>query len=174
MEKLSKIRLLILDVDGVMTDGRIIINELGQEAKFFNVRDGHGLKVLMRYDVDVVLLTGRQSAVVEYRAKDLGIGEIHQKVWNKLEVYEEILKRRGLTDEEVAFVGDDIIDIPVFWRVGFSAAVADATEEARQSVDYVTVYGGGRGAVREICDLILQAKGHWPDVANKYQFSSVS
>ncbi|MDQ5986785.1 MAG: 3-deoxy-D-manno-octulosonate 8-phosphate phosphatase KdsC [Syntrophus sp. SKADARSKE-3] len=171
MEKLSKIRLLVLDVDGVMTDGRIIINDLGQESKFFNVRDGHGLKVLMRYDVDVVLLTGRQSAVVEYRAQELGIGEIHQKVWNKLEVYEEILSRRGLTDEEVAFVGDDIIDIPVLRRVGFSATVADATEEARQAADYITVYDGGRGAVREICDLILKAKGHWPDVAKKYQFS---
>lgn len=171
LDKLSKIRLLILDVDGVMTDGRIVMNDLGQETKFFDVRDGHGLKLLMRYDIDVVLLTGRQSAVVEYRAKDLGIKEIHQKVWHKLSVYEEILRQRGLGDDEVAFIGDDIVDIPVLRRVGFAVAVANAVEEARYVVHYVTVRDGGRGAVREVCELILKAKGHWADIVDKYQLA---
>lgn len=170
-ERVSRIRLLILDVDGVMTDGRIVMNDLGQEMKFFDVRDGHGLKLIMRYDVDVVLLTGRQSAVVEHRAKDLGIREIHQKVWHKLSVYEEIIQHRGLQDDEVAFVGDDIIDVPVLKRVGFSVAVANAMEETKQVVHYVTSQAGGRGAVREVCDLILKAKGHWADIAEKYQLS---
>ena len=168
-DKLNKIRLLILDVDGVMTDGRIVINDLGQEMKFFDVRDGHGLKLIMRYDIDVVLLTGRQSKVVEYRAKELGIREVHQKVWHKLSVYEEILRQRGLGDDEVAFIGDDIIDIPVLRRVGFSVAVANAVDEAKEVVHYVTSKDGGRGAVREVCDLILKAKGHWADIVDKYQ-----
>jgi 3-deoxy-D-manno-octulosonate 8-phosphate phosphatase (KDO 8-P phosphatase) len=171
LEKIRKVKLLILDVDGVMTDGRIVMNDLGQESKFFNVKDGHGLKILMRYDVDVVFLTGRESAVVDHRARDLGVAEIHQRVWNKLDVYEEMIQRRGLSDGEVAFVGDDIVDIPVLRRVGFSAAVADGTEETRKIVDYVTSKKGGRGAVREVCDLILKAKGHWADVAIKYKFN---
>ncbi len=169
IEKSNKIKLLILDVDGVMTDGSIVVNDLGQESKFFNVKDGHGLKILMRYEIDVVLLTGRQSAVVEHRAKDLGISEVHQRIWNKLEVYEQIIQRRGLSDAEVAFIGDDIVDIPVLRRVGFAVAVADGTEETRKAAHYVTSKRGGRGAVREVCDLILKAKGHWPDVAQKYQ-----
>ncbi|MDD5169434.1 MAG: HAD-IIIA family hydrolase [Syntrophales bacterium] len=170
MERISKIELLVLDVDGVMTDGRIVINDLGQETKFFDVRDGHGLKILMRCGVDVVLLTGRQSAVVDYRAQDLGIKEVHQRVWNKLEVYEEILSRRGLADENVAFIGDDIIDIPVLKRAGFSVAVADATAEAIKAAQYVTESRGGRGAVREVCEIILKAKGNWQEVAEKYKF----
>jgi len=170
-EIIGRIKLLILDVDGVMTDGRIVINDLGQESKFFNVKDGHGLKMLMRSGIDVVLLTGRQSAVVEHRAKDLGITEIHQRVWNKLEVYEEIIRRRGLSDDEVAFIGDDIVDIPVLRRVGFSVSVADGTEETRKSVQYVSSRRGGDGVVREVCDLILKAQGHWAEIAHKYQFN---
>lgn len=169
-DRISKVRLLILDVDGVMTDGRIVMNDLGQEAKFFDVKDGHGLKVLMRYDVDVVLLTGRKSAVVEHRARDLGIREVHQLVWNKLAVYDEIITRRGLTDMEVAFIGDDIVDIPVMRRVGLAVAVPDAVPEARRAAHMVTTREGGRGAVREVCDLILKAKGHWKEIGEKYQF----
>ena len=169
-DRISRVRLLILDVDGVMTDGRIVMNDLGQETKFFDVKDGHGLKILMRFDIDVVLLTGRQSAVVEHRARDLGIREVHQRVWNKLAVYEEILARRGLADMEVAFIGDDIVDIPVMRRVGFAVAVPDAVPEARKAAHLVTIRNGGRGAVREVCDLILKAKGHWSNIADKYQF----
>jgi 3-deoxy-D-manno-octulosonate 8-phosphate phosphatase (KDO 8-P phosphatase) len=171
IERLKMIRLLILDVDGVLTDGRIIMDDNGCESKHFNVRDGHGLKVLMRYDVDVVLLTGRTSSVVTHRADDLGIKEVHQGIWNKVEAFEGIIARRGLIPEQVAYVGDDIVDIPLLKRVGFAASVADGCAEARQSVHYVAENGGGRGAVREICELILKAQGKWPDVAARYEFA---
>ncbi|HOJ52359.1 MAG TPA: HAD-IIIA family hydrolase [Syntrophales bacterium] len=169
-EKLLKIRVLILDVDGVLTDGRIIIDDDGKESKFFDVRDGHGLKVLMRYGIDVIFMTGRNSRVVEHRARELGVKEVYQGIWDKLACYEEILTRRKLTDEEVAFVGDDIVDIPVLRRVGFAATVADAADETLAYVDYVAKKRGGRGAVREICNLLLKAQGYWPQVREKYQF----
>ena len=170
LDKIRKVRLLVLDVDGVMTDGRIIVDDAGLETKQFDVRDGHGLKMLMRYGIDVVLLTGRRSRVVEHRAADLGITEVHQGARNKAEVFAEILKRRDVTPEETACIGDDFPDIPILRRAGFSVAVADAVPEARQIADYVTVLKGGRGAVREICEVILKAKNHWPDVAKRYEF----
>ncbi len=170
-EKLSKIKLLILDVDGVMTDGRIIMDDEGHELKSFNVRDGHGIKILQRYGVWVAILTGRQSKVVEYRAKDLEIKDVYQGALNKKEVFEKILKKHKLSAEEVAYLGDDIVDIPVLKRVGFSAAVADAMDVVKESVDYVTRNRGGRGAVRELCEMILQAQGKWLEVAERYEFS---
>jgi 3-deoxy-D-manno-octulosonate 8-phosphate phosphatase (KDO 8-P phosphatase) len=111
--------------------------------------------------------------VVKHRARDLGIREIHQKVFNKKEVFVRILKKNKLTSEEVAFIGDDIIDIPVLRAVGFSAAVADALAVVKKSVDYVTKYKGGRGAVREVCELIMQAQGHWEEIAAKYEFADL-
>ena len=112
----------ILDVDGVLTAGRIIMDDDGREIKHFDVRDGHGIKILMRFDIDVVLLTGRKSSVVEHRARDLGIREVHQQIWDKVAAFEGILERRGLTADQVAFMGDDVVDIPLQRRVGFSAA----------------------------------------------------
>ncbi len=168
--KIRQIRLLVLDVDGVMTDGRIIMDHEGRETKNFSVKDGHGMKVLMRYGVDVILVTGRKSTVVEHRARDLGIGEIHQGVHNKLEIAEAILRNRSMNYDHMAFVGDDIVDIPVLKRAGFSVAVADAVEDVKKCVDYVTVNKGGRGAVREVCELILKAKGEWAGVAKRYEF----
>jgi len=168
--RIRLIRLLILDVDGVMTDGRIIMDYAGREIKNFDVKDGHGIKVLMRYGIDVVLVTGRRSAVVEHRARDLGISEVHQGVTNKLEIADTILRNRSLNYEHIAFVGDDIVDISLLRRVGFSAAVADAAEDVKKCADYVTIRKGGRGAVREVCEVILKAKGEWTDVAKKYGF----
>ena len=168
--RIRLIRLLILDVDGVMTDGRIVMDYAGREIKNFDVKDGHGIKVLMRYGIDVVLVTGRRSTVVEHRARDLGISEVHQGVTNKLEIADTILRNRSLNYEHVAFVGDDIVDISLLRRVGFSAAVADAAEDVKKCADYVTIRKGGRGAVREVCEVILKAKGEWTDVANKYGF----
>ncbi len=168
--KLLRIRLLLLDVDGVLTDGRIIIDDDGRESKFFDVRDGHGIKMLLRFGIDVAFMTGRSSRVVEHRARELGVAEVHQGVWDKLACYEEILARRGLIDEEVAFVGDDIVDIPVLRRVGFSATVADAEEEVKAIADYVAVNKGGRGAVREICKSILEVQGYWAQVGARYHF----
>lgn len=169
-EKLSKIKMLILDVDGVMTDGSIMMDDEGRELKSFNVLDGHGLKILQRYGIKVAILTGRRSKVVEYRAKDLGIEDVYQGALNKKEVFEKILLKNKLSADEVAFLGDDIVDIPVLKRVGFSAAVADAVDVVKKSVNYVTKKVGGHGAVREICEMILQAQGKWAEVAAKYEF----
>jgi 3-deoxy-D-manno-octulosonate 8-phosphate phosphatase (KDO 8-P phosphatase) len=170
-EKLKGIKLLILDVDGVMTDGRIIMDNEGKEIKNFNVRDGHGLKILQRYGIKVAILTGRQSKVVSHRAKDLDIKYVYQKVFNKKDVFEKIMKNLKLSPDEAAFIGDDIIDIPVLRRVGFSVAVADAADVVRKSVDYVARNRGGHGAVREICEMILKAQGKWPEIAAKYEFT---
>jgi 3-deoxy-D-manno-octulosonate 8-phosphate phosphatase (KDO 8-P phosphatase) len=167
--KIEAVRLLMLDVDGVLTDGKIIINDQGFESKHFDVRDGHGLKLLMRYGVGVALVTGRRSSVVEHRAKDLGIEEVYQGIWNKVETFEEILRKMNLHPEQTAFVGDDIVDIPIMRRVGFAVAVRDAAEDTRRVAHYVTKRRGGRGAVREVCELILKVQDHWQDVAMKYQ-----
>ncbi|MGA2525868.1 MAG: HAD-IIIA family hydrolase [Smithellaceae bacterium] len=170
-EKLKDIKLLILDVDGVMTDGRIIMDDDGREMKNFDVRDGHGLKIIQRYGVKVALLTGRESEVVQHRARDLEIKEVYQGALNKKDVFEKILLKHNLPATAVAFLGDDIVDIPVLRRVGFSAAVADALDVVKKSVDYITNNRGGHGAVREICEMILQAQGKWAEIAAKYEFA---
>lgn len=169
-EKLKKIKLLILDVDGVMTDGRIIMDDDGREMKNFNVRDGHGIIMLQRYGIKVAILTGRESKVVRHRARDLNITDVYQKVFNKKDVFEKILKKHKLSADETAFVGDDVVDIPVLKRVGFSVAVMDALDVVKKTADYVTRRNGGCGAVREVCDMILQAQGKWADVAARYEF----
>ena len=168
-ERLKSVKVLILDVDGVLTDGGIFIDDDGRETKRFDVRDGHGLKMLMRYDVEVIFLTGRESRVVEHRARDLGISEVYQGVWNKLEVFDEIVKKRNMGSESIAFVGDDVVDVPVLRRAGFSASVADAADDVKKCVDYVTENMGGRGAVREICEIILKAKEKWPEATARYE-----
>ena len=169
-EKLKKIKMLILDVDGVMTDGRIIMDDEGHQLKNFDVRDGHGLKIIQRYGIEIVILTGRKSEVVNHRAHDLGIEDVYQGALNKKEVFQKILLKHNLAASAVAFLGDDIIDIPVLRQVGFSAAVADAVDVVKKSVDYVTSHQGGRGAVREICEMILQAQGKWHEIAERYEF----
>lgn len=169
-EKLKKIKMLIMDVDGVMTDGRIILDDGGREIKNFDVRDGHGIKLIQRYGIDVVLLTGRESQVVLHRARDLGINEVYQKVFNKKEVFNEILRKNNLDSSACAYIGDDVIDIPVLKAAGFSAAVADALDIVKKTVDYVTKNRGGRGAVREVCEMLLEAQGKWTEIAVKYEF----
>ena len=168
-EKIKLIKLLILDVDGVLTDGKIIYNDRGEEIKAFNVRDGHGLKLLMRAGIGIALITGRKSKVVLHRARDLGIKNVYQRVTNKIEVYEKILKAKKLKDENVGFVGDDLVDIPVLKRVGFSAAVGDAIPEVREVADYVASKKGGEGAVREICELLLKVQNKWEEITERYQ-----
>jgi 3-deoxy-D-manno-octulosonate 8-phosphate phosphatase (KDO 8-P phosphatase) len=170
-EKLKNIKLLILDVDGVMTDGRVILDDNGREIKNFNVRDGHGIKLIQRYGIKIALLTGRKSEVVKHRARDLAIKEVYQKVFNKKEVFAEILLKNKLEAGETAFMGDDIVDIPVLRMVGFSAAVADASDIVKRTVDYVTQNKGGHGAVREVCEMLLQAQGKWLEIAAKYEFA---
>ena len=166
--KLSAIKLLLLDVDGVMTDGRIIYDNQGNELKAFDVKDGHGLKMLQRAGITVGIITGRSSDLVARRAAELGIDILYQKALNKLEPYLEILSEQGLADRQVAYVGDDIVDLPVLRRVGFGVTVADANPEVLPLVDYVTQRPGGRGAVREVCDLLLKAQGKWHELTARY------
>lgn len=169
-DKLKQIELLLLDVDGVMTDGRIIWDAQGIETKFFNVKDGHGIKLIQRAGIQVGIITGRISPVVDLRAKELGIEILHQGALNKLDSYEEIKRRTGLTDHQIAYMGDDVIDVPVIRRVGFSAAPADALDEVLNVVDYVARARGGWGAVRELCDLLLKGRGMWQQlVVERYQ-----
>lgn len=169
MEKrLQKIKLLILDVDGVMTDGRIIFDSNGVESKFFNVKDGHGIKMLQRGGIEVAIISGRESQVVTNRAMELAINIVHQKSLDKLIPYSKILAETGLTDEETAFIGDDLIDIPVLKRVGFAAAPNDAVSEVLPLVHYITAKSGGWGAVREVCDMLLKAQGKWDELTRRY------
>jgi 3-deoxy-D-manno-octulosonate 8-phosphate phosphatase (KDO 8-P phosphatase) len=166
--ELAKIKLLLLDVDGIMTDGRIIYDNQGNELKAFDVKDGHGLKMIQRAGIKIGIITGRKSEVVARRAAELGIEILYQKALTKLEPYREILAAEGLVDEQVAYMGDDVVDLPILRRVGFSATVADAVPDVLPLVDYVTRRTGGRGAVREVCDLLLHASGQWESLTARY------
>lgn len=163
-EAAKNIKLLILDVDGVLTNGSIILDNEGNEFKVFHVRDGQGIKMLEKAGIKVAIITGRQSKAVERRAQELGITEVHQSCHVKSRTYEHLIKKMGITDKEVAYIGDDIADIPILKRVGLSVAVADATEETKAAAMIITKNGGGKGAVREVCDLILKSKGKWEEL----------
>ena len=166
----AKVKLLILDVDGVLTDGRIIMDRKGREIKAFDVRDGHGIRLLREAGIEVAILTGRSSPVVQKRADDLGIPRrwVRQGVHDKVTAYQEIARKVGITDEETCFVGDDLVDIPLLKRVGIPIVVADGAPEAKRLARYVTQSSGGKGAVREVCDLLLQAQGKWEAVLRRY------
>jgi 3-deoxy-D-manno-octulosonate 8-phosphate phosphatase (KDO 8-P phosphatase) len=168
MQAASKIKLLVLDVDGVMTDGRIILDDNGVQYKAFHVRDGHGIKMLMRQNVDVAIITGRKSEVLLRRAEELGIEHVYQRSFNKLESFAELKDKLGVKDDESAFVGDDLVDLPVMRQVGLSVAVADAEDDVKTLAAFVTKRDGGRGAVREVTDLILKAKGLWDEATKNY------
>jgi len=144
------------------------VDNEGEEMKYFDARDGHGIRLLARAGIEVGLLTGRSSRVVTHRARDLGIRMVYQKVFNKVDVYQKIKQRKRLTDLEVAYVGDDIVDLPVLRRVGLSIAVRDAWEGLKNKVDYVTERKGGRGAVREVVEMLLHAQGKWGEVTKNY------
>lgn len=167
VERLRRIDLLLLDVDGVMTDGRIFIDENGMEAKAFNVRDGHGISMLKSAGIVVGMVSGRKSGVVAARAKELGIQDAYQGVKDKPAVVLEIIKKYGTSAERTAFVGDDVVDLAAMNHVGMAISVADACEEVRNRVDWITENRGGRGAVREICEAILKAKGLWEVLVKK-------
>lgn len=167
-ERAKRIKLLILDVDGVMTDGRIIIDDKGGESKFFDVRDGHGIKLFTASGLNVALVTGRESKVVKIRARELGIRHLYQGAIDKAKICTKILKDMALRPEEAAFVGDDLIDIPAMKIVGLSVAVADSIKEVSDIAHIITENRGGRGAVREVCEFILKAKGLWEAATDKY------
>lgn len=164
----ARIKLLILDVDGVLTDGRIIIDDHGAESKYFYVRDGQGLVLLMGAGVEVAVISGRESGAVRRRAAELGIEEVHQGVVHKEPVCLDLLARKGLTGDRVCCMGDDLPDIPLFRLVGFPVAVMDAPVEVRDAASYVTRNRGGQGAVREVCELILKARGSWQGIVSEF------
>lgn len=166
-EKAKRIKLLILDVDGVLTDGGIILDNRGNEFKRFHVRDGHGVKMLSRVGIKTAIITGRNSKVVERRAKELGITEVHQGIYKKSSVYEYLLRKYKCKDEEVAFMGDDIVDIELLKRAGLSAVPCDAEEEAKKWASFISTRGGGKGAVREFIDFILKSAGLWDIVSGE-------
>jgi len=163
-EKAAKIKLLILDVDGVMTDGHILINDRGEEIKSFNVKDGQGLKLLTKAGIDVVIISGRRSGAVAHRAEDLGIKEVHQGVDDKETLCKKLIQQKKLKKDQVCCMGDDLPDLPMFNQAGFTIAVADAVVEVREAANLVTKNRGGNGAVREVCEWILKAQQRWPDM----------
>ena len=168
-ERARKVKLLIFDVDGVLTDGGIILDGGDNEYKKFDVRDGHGIKLLQRAGFDVALITGRYSRVVEKRAAELGIKEVYQRCLDKAPAYEALLDKLGLSAKETAYVGDDVVDIPILRRAGLPVAVADAHEEAKRHALMITKAKGGRGAARECVEFILKAKGLWDGIIDAYR-----
>jgi len=167
-EKAARVTLLLLDVDGVLTDGGIVYDAEGREIKAFHVRDGHGIKMIQGAGVEVGIITGRRSAIVEIRARELGIGLVRQRALDKVAAWREILGEKHLAPEQTAYVGDDIVDVPLMRAVGFAAAVADAEPHVAAVADYVASRPGGRGAVREIIEFLLHARGAWETAAAQY------
>ena len=158
-EKARKIEFLLLDVDGILTDGRIYIDSYGNELKTFHIHDGHGIYLLKKSGIGVGIISGRSSKSVEYRARELNITEVYQGITDKVAVFKQLAGKYNLSDEQVAFMGDDLIDLPLLRIVGFSATAADAVMEVREVVDMISDKMGGGGAVREVTDFILKAKG---------------
>ncbi|MGI9067236.1 MAG: KdsC family phosphatase [Pyrinomonadaceae bacterium] len=164
----SRIKLLLMDCDGVLTDGRLWLTGDGDEQKSFNTHDGLGLHLLHRAGLKSGIISGRKSSGVERRARELAIDFVRQGDPDKIEAFEDVLRLAGVDESEVAFVGDDLTDIPLMQRSELAVAVADAVEEARSVAHYVTRAEGGRGAVREVIELILKAQGRWNDLVEGY------
>jgi len=165
---LANIQLLVLDVDGVLTDGCIIVNADGSESKNFSVLDGHGIRMWQRAGLKVAFLSGRKSAPTEHRAGQLGVEHCIEDCHDKLPAVEKLLGQMGLSSDNVAYIGDDLPDLPVIRYVGFCAAVANATDEVKQHADYVTSRRGGDGAVREVIEYILKNTGRWSELMERY------
>ncbi len=162
--KINKVSMVIMDVDGVLTDGRIVYSSK-DELKFFDVQDGYGLYLLNKFNINTAIITARKSKIVKRRAKDMHISSVyytHDKLW----AYEKIKDKFNLKDENICYIGDDLLDLPVIKKVGFSVTVPNAFDDIKKEVDYISTKRGGRGAVREIADLILKAKGLRDDVIN--------
>jgi 3-deoxy-D-manno-octulosonate 8-phosphate phosphatase (KDO 8-P phosphatase) len=167
-QKASRVRVLLLDVDGVLTDGGIFIDDRGIETKRFDVRDGQGITLLRRAGIDVGFITGRSSTIVRIRARELGVGILYQGVQNKAETYQRIKRKSSLADAHIGYVGDDLADVPILRHVGLAIVVQDARDVVRPYADYITQAKGGEGAVREVCELILKAQGHWDAFTRPY------
>ncbi|GBC62629.1 phenylphosphate carboxylase subunit delta [Desulfonema ishimotonii] len=168
-EKLERTELLLLDVDGVLTDGGIIYDDDGKEIKIFNVRDGLGIRMAMDAGIGIGIVTGRSSGALRHRCRNLGIDYIFDGVKHKAAVLEKITDQTGVAPGQMAFVGDDLPDLPLMRRVGLSVAVSDAHEMVIGAAHLVTSRGGGCGAVREICDALLKARGAWERMLNRFE-----
>ena len=166
--KAAGVRLFLVDVDGVLTDGGIFFDGNGVETKRFHVRDGHGIKMMQRAGIEIGIITGRTSEAVRFRAEELGISLVRQGVFDKVAAWREILGEKGISPEESAYVGDDIVDVSLLRQVGFAATVADAEEYVLSEADYVSSRPGGHGAVREIIEFVLKSCGAWDRVSGKY------
>lgn len=168
MSNLANIEVLVLDVDGVLTDGTIVVNSDGSESKFFSVLDGHGILLWRRAGLKVAFLSGRLSQPTKHRAEELEVDYVFQDCHDKLDALKEFLSQQGLTPDRIAYIGDDLPDLPVIRYVGFGVAVADAVDEVKRYADYVTTCPGGKGAVREIIEYILKETGRWPELMRRY------
>ncbi len=168
-DKASRIKLILLDVDGVLTDGAVVMYGDGSESKRFHIRDGIALVWAQRVGLKVGILSARHSATTNQRAAQLGISLVYQGVASKAAAYDQILIDTAVTDTQVAYMGDDIVDLAVLRRVGLSAAPGDAVAEVRSGVDFVSTRNGGDGAVREMVELILRTQGHWTSIVSSYQ-----
>jgi len=168
-ERVRRVKMLILDIDGVMTDGRIVYSIYGDELRFFDVTDGFGITLLNRAGLKSIIITAKKSRIVKARARDLRIAMTYHGYHDKAKALKKALRKFRVTPEEVCFIGDDLVDLPVLHQVGFAVSVPNAVDEVRKAAHYVTVRPGGRGAVREICDLILKEQGRW-DLATAQYF----
>jgi 3-deoxy-D-manno-octulosonate 8-phosphate phosphatase (KDO 8-P phosphatase) len=162
------IRLLILDIDGVLTDGSLYYDAKGETLKVFHVRDGHGIKMAQRGGIEVALVSGRRSDAAFHRARELEINRFYERVRDKVAILEELLAALNLTPSAAAAVGDELVDLPLFHRVGLAVAVADAVPEVRAAAHWVTSLPGGKGAVREVTDLLLQAQDQWEELVRPW------
>lgn len=168
MERARKVQLVILDVDGVLTDGQIQLTDTGELFKNFNCQDGFGISLARKCGLKMAIITGRQSSIVEYRANELSIDALYQGQRNKLGAFAEIQKKYKLQPEEFAYIGDDIIDLPVMTQVGFAAAPKNAVAEVRERAHFIADRCGGDGAVRQVMEFILKAQGHWDQLIYDY------
>ncbi|MGC8657816.1 MAG: KdsC family phosphatase [Desulfomonilaceae bacterium] len=165
---MKSIKAVIFDVDGVLTDGSIIFAGKDLEIKSFDVRDGHGIKLALRSGLEIALITGRTSDVVSRRATDLGIQRVFQGIWDKKPVMEQLSKDLNIQYNEIAVIGDDVVDIPMLKLAGLAVTIPEAPLEVRKEADYVTAHSGGRGAARELIELILKAQEKWRLVTQRY------
>ena len=167
-EELARVHLLLMDVDGVLTDGGIIYGDDAGQIKIFNVKDGFGLRLAMEAGIKVGIVTGRKSNALYHRCRDLNIQHLFDGVQDKAAILPEIVDQTGVAGANTAYMGDDLPDLPLMRKVGLSIAVADAHEIVRQNADWITSAPGGRGAVREVCEGLLAARGVWPELTARF------
>jgi 3-deoxy-D-manno-octulosonate 8-phosphate phosphatase (KDO 8-P phosphatase) len=168
LDKLKKIKLLLLDVDGVLTDGHIVYDSQGKDYKFFDVHDGLGVYLLKKAGIPTILITARGSRAIIPRAKDMQVEALYADISPKSSALDKIIKKYAVLVEEICFVGDDLVDLCLMKRVGFPVAVFNACPEIKQAAAYITIREGGRGAVREVAELILKSTGRWQEIIDSY------